>query len=98
MTALAESASEITASKLVSLLESATEAANALRDRAVEAVAAKVAPSGKIDAPTLEAEEHAAHGLAWLATYVEAIRQLADYAKRMQGEERFGEMEALLAQ
>ena len=31
-------------------------------------------------AAKIEAEQHAAHGLAWLATYVEAIKELAGYA------------------
>jgi (2S)-methylsuccinyl-CoA dehydrogenase len=83
---------------LISLLDAAATATTALRDRAIQGVAAKVAPGGKIDGPALEAEQHAAHGLAWLATYVEALRQLAAYAKRMDGEGRFGEMERLLAQ
>jgi (2S)-methylsuccinyl-CoA dehydrogenase len=84
--------------ELISLLDQAAEAATTLRDRAVEAVAAKVASGGKIDGAALEREQHAAHGLAWIATYVEALRQLASYARRMDGEGRFGEMESLLAQ
>jgi (2S)-methylsuccinyl-CoA dehydrogenase len=83
---------------LIARLDEAAKAATALRDRAVEAVAAKVASGGKIDNAALEREQHAAHGLAWVATYVEALRQLADYAKRLEGEGRFGEMESLLAQ
>jgi (2S)-methylsuccinyl-CoA dehydrogenase len=98
VTVLAESATDLAPGKLISLLESASEASSALRDSALKAVVAKVVLGGRIDGPALEAEQHAAHGLAWLATYVEAIRQLADYAKRMQGEGRFGEMESLLAQ
>ncbi len=31
-------------------------------------------------------EQRATHGLAWLATYVEAVRQLAAYAERMAGD------------
>jgi (2S)-methylsuccinyl-CoA dehydrogenase len=84
--------------ELIPLLDSAAEAAGALRARATEAVKAKVAPGGKIDNAALEQEEHVAHGLSWIATYAEGVRQLADYAKRMDGEGRFGEMEALLAQ
>ena len=83
---------------LIPLLQSTAEAANTLRDRARDAVAGRVMQSGKIDGDALEREQHAAHGLAWIATYVEALRQIADYAKRMHGEGRFGEMEALLAQ
>ncbi len=86
------------ASELMSLLDQAAEAATSLRDRAVKGVAAKVAPGGKIDNAALEREQHAAHGLAWVATYVEALRQIADYAKRLDGEGRFGEMESLLVQ
>ncbi|MEQ9153455.1 MAG: acyl-CoA dehydrogenase family protein, partial [Parvibaculum sp.] len=42
--------------------------------------------------------QFAAHGLAWAATYVEALRQLAAYAARMDREGRFGEFEALIVQ
>jgi (2S)-methylsuccinyl-CoA dehydrogenase len=84
------------APELLPLLDQAAEAATKLRDSAVQAVAAKTAPGGKIDGAALEREQHAAHGLAWIATYVEALRQIADYAKRLDGEGRFGEMESLL--
>jgi len=84
--------------ELIPLLESAAQAAATLRDRAVEAVATKVSSGGKIDGSALEREERAAHGLAWVATYVEAIRQIADYARRMEGDGRFGEIERLLTQ
>jgi (2S)-methylsuccinyl-CoA dehydrogenase len=85
-------------SELLPLLESAAEAATTLRDRSIEAVSAKVTHDGKIDGAALEREQHAAHGLAWIATYAEALRQIASYARRMEEEGRFGEMEALLAQ
>jgi (2S)-methylsuccinyl-CoA dehydrogenase len=84
--------------ELIPLLASAADAAATLGVRAKEAVKAKVTVGGKIDNAALEREQHAAHGLAWIATYVEAIRQIADYAKRMDGEGRYGEMEALLSQ
>jgi (2S)-methylsuccinyl-CoA dehydrogenase len=83
---------------LIPLLDAAAEAAGALRANATEAVKAKVASGGKIDNAVIEREEHAAHGLSWIATYAEGVRQLADYAKRMDGEGRFGEMESLLVQ
>jgi (2S)-methylsuccinyl-CoA dehydrogenase len=85
------------ASELISLLDRAADAATKLRDRAIAAVSAKLAAGGKIDGAALEREQHAAHGLAWVATYVEALRQLASYARRLDGEGRFGEMESLLA-
>ncbi|HUW74856.1 MAG TPA: acyl-CoA dehydrogenase family protein [Methyloceanibacter sp.] len=84
--------------ELIPLLEGAAKAASALNAKATEAVKAKLAPGGKIDNSALEREQHVAHGLAWFSTYAEGIAQLADYAKRMEGEGRFGEMEALLSQ
>ncbi len=48
------------------------------------------------DAKLLDREQRAAHGLAWLATYVEALRQLASYAERMQTEGLLGETEELI--
>jgi (2S)-methylsuccinyl-CoA dehydrogenase len=84
--------------ELISLFEQAASAAKKLRDSAVEAVAGMVSRGGTIDGAAFEREQRAAHGLAWAATYVAAIEQLASYAKRMDGEGRFGEMERLLAQ
>ncbi|HYJ58796.1 MAG TPA: acyl-CoA dehydrogenase family protein [Methyloceanibacter sp.] len=84
--------------ELISLLDQAADAATTLRDRAIEGVSAKVSAGDKLDNAALEREQHAVHGLAWIATYAEAIVQLASYARRMEGEGRFGEMESLLAQ
>ena len=101
MTVASESVADFQSSRiadLIPLLESAAEAANTLRERSRDAVAAKVSQGGKIDSAALEREQHAAHGLAWIATYAEALNQIASYARRMTDEGRFGEMEALLAQ
>jgi (2S)-methylsuccinyl-CoA dehydrogenase len=35
-----------------------------------------------------------AHGLAWLATYVESLRQMQAWATRLSADGRFGEMES----
>jgi len=85
-------------SNLVSQLKATAEAAKTLLERARDAVEAKVDQGGKIDGAALEREQHAAHGLAWIATYAESLRQIADYAQRMADEGRFGKMEALLSQ
>ena len=91
-------AAETLTDRLIPLLEAAAEAAGAVKTEATEAVKAKLAPGGKIDNAALEREQHMAHGLAWVTTYVEGLRQLADYAKRVSEEGRFGEMESLLSQ
>ncbi len=71
-------------------------AAKGLLDCALDAVRDRVSESGRLGADKLEAEQRAAHGLAWLATYVEAIREMAAYAQRIGEEGRFGETERLL--
>jgi (2S)-methylsuccinyl-CoA dehydrogenase len=71
-------------------------AAQGLMDCAIDAVREQVSENGKLSADKIEAEQHAVHGLAWLATYVEAIKEVAAYAKRMQEDGRFGETEQLL--
>ncbi len=82
---------------LLALAGAAARDAAALVGEATRRVRARVAADGKkISAERLDAEQHAAHGLAWLATYAEAVRELASYAERLAGEGRFGETEELL--
>jgi (2S)-methylsuccinyl-CoA dehydrogenase len=83
---------------LEGLAGEAASAADRLLGKAVAALRTELAPAGKLDGTSLDRAQHAAHGLAWLATYVEVIRQTAAYADRMRGEGRFGEVEALLMQ
>jgi (2S)-methylsuccinyl-CoA dehydrogenase len=78
------------------LARQAQAAVETLLARAIAATRPLVSRDGRLDAAALEAEQHAVHGLAWLATYVEAVRQLASYAERMKAEGRFGETEDLL--
>ena len=59
--------------------------------------AAKAGVRVKIaDAGGMDNAQHVAHGLAWLATTVEGLRQMHDWADRLNGEGRFGEFEQLL--
>ena len=46
----------------------------------------------------LDRHQRAAHALAWTATYVEALRQMARWARRLEHEKRFGEIEQLILQ
>jgi (2S)-methylsuccinyl-CoA dehydrogenase len=78
---------------LVELSREAAAALDALLADAVAAVRARVVVEGHAIARLFDREQRAAHGLAWLATYVEAVRQLAAYAERMAGAGTFGEIE-----
>ena len=46
-----------------------------IRDTAKERLSARVLRDGRVDAALLEREQVAAHGFAWLATTVEAVRR-----------------------
>ena len=78
------------------LTGSCIAAAEALLARATDAVRAQVAPDGALDPDLLEREQHAVHGLAWLATYVEALRQIHDWSLRLDEQGRLGELDRLI--
>jgi (2S)-methylsuccinyl-CoA dehydrogenase len=82
--------------ELNAALHDAVAAAEALFADARRTIAARVTVEGRPMARVFDREQRATHGLAWLATYVEAIRQLAAYAERLQAAGSFGETEELL--
>src|SRR5579871_2022167 len=92
---LAESRTE-TGTDLMTLMDAARGAADALLNDAVIRVRERVSVNGTTDARLFDREQRATHGLAWFATYAEAIRQLASYAERMSRSGRLGEMEELV--
>jgi (2S)-methylsuccinyl-CoA dehydrogenase len=76
--------------------QEAVGAAEALFQDAQIAVRKRVAiEGGDTMGRVFDREQRATHGLAWLATYVEALRQLVAYAERMQADGKFGEIEDL---
>ena len=82
--------------ELNTALREAVVAVEALFADARRAVAGRVTVEGRAMARVFDREQRATHGLAWLATYVEAIRQLSSYAERLQAAGAFGEVEELL--
>ncbi len=78
------------------LARQAQFSAEGLLECAVTAVRERVSAHGKLSAARIEAEQHAVHGLAWLATYVEAIKEMAAYARRIHEEGRLGPTEELM--
>ena len=84
------------AGDLVALAQAAATAAEALLADATLEVRARVTAEGRTSGRLLDREQRAAHGLAWLATYVQALRQLAAYAARARDAGRLGETEELI--
>ncbi len=58
----------------------------------------RVTIDGRVSGKAVEQEQYAAHGLSWLATYVESLRQMSAWAQNLQANGRLGEMERLLLQ
>ena len=82
--------------ELIATLGQVVAAVDALFADARRAVAERVMQDGRAVSRALDREQRATHGLAWLATYVEALRQLAAYAERLAASGNFGEIEELL--
>jgi (2S)-methylsuccinyl-CoA dehydrogenase len=78
-------------SGLIDACADATSAAERLLQLAKVAVRKSVDGAGGLDQV-----QAAAHGLAWLATYVESLRQILGWARRLADAQRLGEMERLL--
>ncbi|NNE81739.1 MAG: acyl-CoA/acyl-ACP dehydrogenase [Silicimonas sp.] len=85
-------------SDLLAQTKASLKPADALLTRARECVGEALRVDGKVSASRLEAEQTAAHGLAWIATYVEALRQMQGWAEKLDAEGKFGELEQLIHQ
>jgi (2S)-methylsuccinyl-CoA dehydrogenase len=84
--------------KLTALARAASQAAEGVLADATWAVRARVMVEDHMVDRLFDREQRATHGLAWIATYVESIRQLAAYAERMHAAGALGEMEELIVQ
>ena len=79
-------------------LEQSATVVDTIFAKAKACVAARLMPGGKLNSGLLDAQQHMAHGLSWLATYAAAVRELSAFASRMAAEGRFGETEQLTVQ
>lgn len=80
----------------LALAEQALEAVHHVYAAAKQSVSALTMVDGRVKSALLEQHQHAAHGLAWLATYREALRELIAYAQRLQGDGLYGPTERLI--
>lgn len=86
---------------IADLLTSATGALAAAEDllaNARHAVSNLVVIDGRPDAALLEEHQFAAHGLSWMTTYVEGLRQMLGWGQRLKEAGQFGELEQLILQ
>ncbi|MFS4437916.1 acyl-CoA dehydrogenase family protein [Paracoccaceae bacterium GXU_MW_L88] len=90
--------SEIILPDLLKLTQEAIPTAETLLDKARTSLRARVATDGRVSGKALEKDQYAAHAIAWLATYVESLREMHGWAARLEDEGKFGEMEQLILQ
>lgn len=67
-------------------------------EKAKASVRALVSEDGRVSASLVEANQTAAHGLAWLATYAQALHQMQLWAEKLNSDGLFGETEQLIHQ
>ncbi|MFO1035972.1 MAG: acyl-CoA dehydrogenase family protein [Geminicoccaceae bacterium] len=84
--------------QLLDLTKGALKDAQGLLQAATNTLRARLVPGGRLDAAKFEREQHAAHGLAWLQVYVQALQQMQDWAEHLTGAGRFRELEQLMLQ
>ncbi|WP_194097901.1 acyl-CoA dehydrogenase family protein [Marivivens aquimaris] len=92
----------MTATPVLNDLLSLTGATIAPLEQLLETATANVrdlvSDNGRVSSALIEQNQTASHGLAWLATYVESLRQMHTWASRLNGEGKLKETEQLLLQ
>ena len=84
--------------QLLTLTAQAVLAANAVSDIAKVKLRLLVSDEGRIVNSLMEEHQTAAHGFAWVATYVESLRQMQKWAEELQALQKFGVVEQLIHQ
>ena len=83
---------------LTDVTRASLPAVDAVLNAARDSVAAMVKDGGRVSARLVDLHQTAAHGLAWLATYAQALHQMQAWADRLAAEDKFHEVERLILQ
>ena len=83
---------------LVEMATRAFPAAEQLYAETRQSVGQLVIKDGRVSGALIEQNQTAVHGLSWVATYVEGLRQMLAWAERLSEEDRLGELEQLMVQ
>jgi (2S)-methylsuccinyl-CoA dehydrogenase len=83
---------------LLDLCRAASGTADALVEQARFTLGQGLLSAGRIDPARLEADQFAAHGYAWFATYATALREMRRWAERLDEAGTLGEIEQLMLQ
>jgi (2S)-methylsuccinyl-CoA dehydrogenase len=83
---------------LLATTQQALECLDILLEVAKGTVKSLVSKDGRISSDLMEQHQAAAHGLSWIATYHESMRQMQNWASKLSDAGEFGEAEQLLHQ
>lgn len=90
--------SQIILDDLLKLTADTLGPVDSILKRAKDCVRDMVSKDGRVANDLVEANQTAAHGLAWLATYVQALHQMQIWADKLSADGVFGETEQLIHQ
>lgn len=84
---------------LDALCASALEAAESLKQHSINSVAGFTrGENGRISAQLVEQNQYATHGLAWVVTYVETLKETLHWTRNLAAVGKLGELESLMLQ
>jgi (2S)-methylsuccinyl-CoA dehydrogenase len=83
---------------LLSLTGAAIAPVETVLETAKNRLRSVVSEDGRVSARLVEQHQTATHGLAWLATYAQALRQMHNWAEALNTDGKFGEVEKLILQ
>ncbi|WP_372991744.1 acyl-CoA dehydrogenase family protein [Sulfitobacter sp.] len=89
---------QIIVEDLLKLTADALPPVDGILDQAKASVRALVSIDGRVSNALVEANQTAAHGLAWLATYAQSLNQMHLWAEKLNADGVFGETEQLILQ
>ncbi len=83
---------------LLKLTGAAVAPVESILETAIARVKDTVSENGRVSGKLMEQHQTAAHGLSWLATYAQSLKQMQAWAEKLDGEGKFGEIEQIIHQ
>jgi len=83
---------------ILALTQQVVKPLETLNTKAINNLRELVTLDNKVSSSLIETHQSAAHGVAWLATYTESIRQMVKWGEKVSEQNKFGQTEQLLLQ
>ena len=83
---------------LLALTRAAIAPVDAILETAKARLKDLLSENGRVSNALVEQHQTAAHGLAWLATYAQSLREMQKWAEALEADGKFGEVEQLIHQ